>query len=360
MHALLLAGGFGQRLWPISRKNSPKQFSPILDNKSSLQLAIERLKPIMPVENIFISTNERYAQLLHTQFPEIPKGNFIFEPTRRDLAAAVGLSFFKLNKMGIKGPILLQWTDNYLQNNEALLNAVKAGVELVSQNSNRMIFLGETPRYASENLGYIEIGDAYGTVQGMPYYAFHSWSYRPSLEKCVEMVASGKFLWNIGYFVTTVEFMVEQYRLLASDIAEIVEKIYASDDEVETEKRLRELYPTIPSLHFDEAFLMRLKPEQAVLLKVSLGWSDPGNLYSLKESLQTSKEENVVRGNAIAMNTTDSLIINDEEKLVSVMGLDGIMVVNMNDVLLVIHKDSVRHIKVLLDEIEKKGKETLL
>ena len=126
MYALLFVGGVGQRLWPISRKNTPKQFSPIIGDKSSFQLSVERLTTLIPAQDIYISTNVRYENMLKSQAPTIPATNFILEPTRRDLAAAVALAFFTLYRRGLRGSIMFQWGDNYIQNTSALVQAIRS------------------------------------------------------------------------------------------------------------------------------------------------------------------------------------------------------------------------------------------
>src|SRR5262249_37063090 len=146
------------------RKNSPKQFTPLIGDKSSLQLAVERLTGLFSPESIFISTNKKYESLVKHQCPAVPGSNFILEPTRRDLAAAVALAFFKLYAHGLRGPILFQWSDNYIQNTENLLKAIEVGRSLISQKADRIVFLGETPRFPSENLGWIEQGEKLGQV----------------------------------------------------------------------------------------------------------------------------------------------------------------------------------------------------
>ena len=152
------------------------------------------------------------------------------------------------------------------------------------------------------------------------------------------------------------ESAVSQNRILAPEVPELPEEIVSYTGTKQEGEKMMELYPQIPMIHFDEAFLMRLKPEQALILKVGLGWSDPGSLDSLKEALQTSQIENVTRGKVVAIDTKDSIIFNEEPgKVVSVMGLENMIVVNTNDVLLIIPKASVRHIKNLLEELDKQG-----
>src|SRR5262245_29088163 len=170
--ALLLAGGTGQRLWPLSRKNSPKQFAPLIGQKSSFQLAVERLAATVPSERMYVATNRAYEATLRAQAPALPAQNFILEPCRRDVAAAVALAFFSMEKDGVGGPFMFQWSDNYVKNTDVLERAIACGRALVDKDPRRMVFLGEKPRYASENLGWIELGDKLGAHEGMPYYGF--------------------------------------------------------------------------------------------------------------------------------------------------------------------------------------------
>jgi len=359
--ALILAGGTGQRLWPLSRKNTPKQFAPLIGSKSSFQLAVERLALTVPSERMYVGTNQAYEAVLRAQAPALPARNFILEPCRRDVAAAVALAFFSLEKDGVSGPFLFQWADNYVRNTDALQRAIACGRALVEASPERMVFIGEKPRYPSENLGWIELGDRLGEQAGTPYYGFRSWQYRPPKARCEDMLASGNYVWNSGYFVTTVEFMTAAFRKLAPELAAKIEEIVAYRGTPEEKAKLAELYPTAPSLHFDNAILERLPREQAVLLQVDLGWSDPGNLYSLKEALQDSPDATVVRGNVVELRNKDSFVYNlSGDRLVAVMGLEGVMVVDTPEVLLVIHKDSVRHLGDLLTELGARGHEKLL
>ena len=359
--ALLLAGGTGQRLWPLSRKNSPKQFAPLIGSKSSFQLAVERLAATVPSERMYVATNRAYEATLRAQAPALPPRNFVLEPCRRDVAAAVALAFFSMEKDGVGGPFMFQWSDNYVKNTDALERAISCGRALVERDPRRMVFLGEKPRYASENLGWIELGDKLGEHQGMPYYGFRSWQYRPPKARCEDMLASGNFVWNSGYFVTTVEFMTSAFRTLAPELAARVEEIVQYRGTLREQEKLDELYPKVPSVHFDVAILEQLPREQAVLLQADLGWSDPGNLYSLKEALQESTEASVLRGDVVELGTRDSFIYNlTGDRLVAAMGLEGVIVVDTPEVLLVVHKDSVRNLGDLLKKLGETGHERLL
>jgi mannose-1-phosphate guanylyltransferase len=356
--ALLLAGGTGQRLWPLSRKNSPKQFAPLIGSKSSFQLAVERLAARVPPARTYVGTNRAYEQILKAQAPELRDPNLLLEPCRR---AAVALAFFSMEKDGVGGPFLFQWSDNYVKHTDALDRALECGHALVQADPQRMVFLGEKPRYASENLGWIELGDRLGEQAGMPYYGFRSWQYRPPKARCEDMLASGNFVWNSGYFVTTVEFMTAAFRRHTPELAAKIEEIVSYRGTPREREKLDEIYPSVPSLHFDNAILEQLPREQAVLLQVNLGWSDPGNLYSLKEALEDGPTATVTRGSVVELRNKDSFLYNlSDDRLVAAMGLDGVIVVDTPEVLLVVHKDSVRHLGDLLSELGAKGHDKLL
>ncbi len=352
MKLVIFAGGHGTRLWPLSRKNSPKQFEKLFEGKSTLQLAIDRVQDIFGTENIYISTNEKFQTLIQEQLPMLPKENIFLEPEKRDLAAAVGLSFMKISGSGYNGPIAILWADHLMQRVEEFTKALTTGEELIIENPNRFVFLGEHPRFANHNLGWITVGDKINEKNGLSVFEFKNWKYRPELEACKQMFESGKSFWNPGYFVTSVEFVLSLYK-------ELMPEMYKSLREmVKDPEKIKSIYPTLESISFDNAILEKTSPEQAVVLKIDMGWSDPGTLYALKEALQESPEANVTKGKTYELDTKDTLVINNEEdKLVTTVGLDGMVVINTVDAIIVVHKDDVPKVKLLVGELKEHGLE---
>ncbi len=350
MHFLIFAGGAGTRLWPISRSHSPKQFEKLKDGQSTLQMAIERIAPF-GLDQVYISTSDQYIDLVAAQIPELPRDHILGEPARRDLAAAVLLALLRLKKDGVTGTVALLWADHFMDRPENFRAALTRAEELITENPNRFVFLAEEPRFANQNLGWIKLGNPIGDGT----YLFEGWKYRPDLALCEKMFASGVWKWNPGYFVVDLDFVLRLYEKHQPELYERVSGMVAGDLDLATE------YATLPALSFDTAIIEKVAPSEAVVLPVSLGWSDPGTLYALKEALHTAPERNVSIGNTYELDTTDSLIFNEEpHKLVSVIGLDGMVVVNTKDALLVCHKDRVPDIKKLLSELERDGKESYL
>lgn len=315
-----------------------------------LQLAIERVREF-GLENIYISTNENYVPLVQEQVAELFPDHILSEPARRDLAAAVGLTLMRLKKRGVSGTVAILWSDHFMERSEEFVKALRDGEKLIQEDPNRFVFLGEEPRFANHNLGWVQIGKNIKDNQ----FEFLGWKYRPELALCERMYASGVWLWNPGYFIFNIDFVLGLYKEFMPSMSETLK------DMVETDEKLRNDYNKLEAISFDNAIIEKIYPAQAVVLKVNLGWSDPGTLYALKEALTLTSEENFVKGSVLAHESVDCFLLNEEDgKLLTAVGLDGVVVVNTKDAVLVCHKDKVPEIKGLLKKIEEQGLESYL
>lgn len=353
MRIVIFAGGSGRRLWPISRQASPKQFEPIVGEESTLQLAVSRVAPQYGFENIYIATNERYEEMIRRQLPALPADNIIFEPTRRDLGPAVGLAMAHLAKIDEREPVAILWSDNYIENVPAFVDLLQTAEKLVAQGTADILFIGETPRFANENLGWIGLGEYAGQVGDTPYYGFNSLTYRPTLEKCREMYAQGTHVWNTGFFVTTPEYVRRLYATHSPEMWQHLQQIEQSIGTPAYVDTLAQIYPLLPPVSFDDAILTHLASGEALVLHSEMGWSDPGTLYALKEAIDPDPTANVTKGLVIDTASEDCLIYNYEPgKLVVAVGLEGMIVVNTDDAILVVHKDHIPDLKNVINELQ--------
>ncbi|MEA3398296.1 MAG: sugar phosphate nucleotidyltransferase [Patescibacteria group bacterium] len=346
MKLIIFAGGIGTRLWPLSRENSPKQFDKIFSGKSTLELAINRVEKVFGIENILIQTMENYKDEIKKQIPNLPDNNIIIEPCRRNLGPAVCLSAIELKNRGFAGPVALLWADHLMKRPEEFINALKKAESLIKKDSKRFVFIGEQPRFANNNLGWIQIGDQSGEIDNKKYYNFLGWKYKPAANECSKMFESGDYLWNPGYFITSIEFLLNCYKELSPTIyKDVNESNYAQAE----------------AIHFDRAIAEKLDLSQAVVIKTNMGWSDPGTLYALKEALAKTEKENVLEGNISCLNTSDCLLYNlEKNKLVTAVGLNGMAIVNTPDALVVVSKKEVVNITNLVKQLRKEGKEKYL
>lgn len=359
MKIVIFAGGTGRRLWPISRQKTPKQFEPLIGDKSTLRLAVDRVLDRYGAENIYISTNERYLDILQRQLPELPAGHLIGEPERRDLAPAVGLAMAHLAKAADpetldSEPVAILWGDNTMENVSNFREVLSAAEQLIRQREEDLLFIGETPRFANDNLGWIGLGQELGRVGGLPFYRFDSLTYRPPLEECQRMFEEGSHVWNTGYFVTTVGFVQQLYQQLRPRMWQHLARIQSDIGEDNYQETLHRVYPQMEEISFDDAILHHVHPEQALVLHHEMGWSDPGTLYALKESINPDPAKNVTKGLVVDDESQDCLIYNyEDDKLVAAVGLEGMIVVNTGDALLVVHKDNMSLVKQVVNGLEE-------
>ena len=357
MKAIIFAGGIGTRMWPLSRQATPKQFEKIIEGKSTLQMTVERLLPEFSYEDIFISTGKRYVEVVKQQLPELPEENIIGEPEMRDVAPAVGYVMAVLNKKFPNTPTAILWSDHLVKNVDQFKLALTTGAEYLKEHKNKIVFLGQKPRFASQNLGWIHFGKKIAEINGLKLQAFKDWHYRPELDTAKEYLESGKHAWNPGYFIVTPSFVMKQFKLHAEEMFTQLSELADSFGTKKHIKILDKIYPQFEKISFDNLIVEKIKPSEAVVISVDLGWSDVGAWEALKEALQSSPDQNITHGNVRTRNTNDSLVYAYTDQLVTTIDLDGMVVVVTDDVILVTKKDSIPEVKKMVNELKESGLE---
>jgi mannose-1-phosphate guanylyltransferase len=360
MKAVIFAGGSGMRLWPLSRKNTPKQFEKINNDKSLVQLAVNRLFPLFSWDDIYISTGKQYKDVLQKQLPELPEDNMIIEPEMRDVGPAIGLVTAILSKIDPNEPVALLWSDHWVKKEEEFRKALKLGEDLIRENPQRMVFIGQKPRFASQNLGYIEFGNQIENREGISVCEFNGFQYRPPLDVAERFFQDQHHTWNLGYFVTTPIFLWGLFEKFAPELFQELKKIQDAYGTDSFEEVLGQIYPTLEKIHFDNAILEKIEKKDGCVVSVDIGWSDPGAWEALKEALSNSDEEVVTQGDVKIKDSRDSLVFNYNKQLVVGIDLDQMIIINTGDVLLVCPKTSVPKIKKVIAELEEEGKKEYL
>ncbi len=350
MKAIIFAGGTGTRLWPLSRKALPKQFKQMFDGKSTLQLAVKRLENTFGMENILISTNERYVAYVKEQIPRIPLVNIIAEPEKRDVAPAVGFNLMHLRKQGYKGPVAVLWADHLMKNVDNFIECLNDAEKLVKKDPDKIVFIAEKPLFANNNLGWIRIGKKIKDNVN----TFVEWKYKPPADDCKKMFSSGEWFWNPGYFIFDIDHMISLYKDLQPEMYKVLTNIEKSIGTVNENKTIKKLYPTLPKLSFDAAIAENIPSSNAYVLTSNMGWADPGTLYAWKQAVISNEEDNLLSGLTYIHNSRDSLIYNEElDKLVAGVGLDGIVVINTKDALIVVPKDKVLQVTDMVNQLDE-------
>lgn len=352
MKVVIFAGGVGTRLWPLSRKSTPKQFEKIVGDQSMIQIAVGKLMPDFKWEDIYISTSFEYVKYIAEQLPNLPKENIIAEPATRDVGPAVGLVTAKFIKESPNEPFVILWgSDHLVKKEDVFRKALLAAEKIVKEDHDRIVFVGQKPRFASENLGYIGFGKKIKTVDGIPVFELTDFKYRPELSVAQKYVKDGDHSWNLGYFVTTPKFLWKSFEEFAPELHKDLKQINEAVGTKNFEKVLNKIYPDIEKISFDNAVLEKLNRKNGSVISVDIGWSDIGAWEALKEALSETPDENVTKGKVMVEDSRDSLVFNYGEQLTVGIDLDEMLIINTEDVVLVCPKKSVPKIKKLVESL---------
>src|SRR5260221_7175130 len=338
MKAVIFAGGVGTRLWPLSRKKSPKQFEKIIGDKSTLQLAASRIQPDFTWSDIYVSTGKQHVSMVQAQLSKLPPDHVIGEPQMRDVGPAVGLMTGMLTKISPNEPMVILWSDHLVKNETLFRKILTTAGSIIEKNPNKIIFVSQKPRFASDNLGWIEFGKEVTKKNGISFCSFVDFQYKPDKKTAERYAKSGRHAWNVGYFVTTPSFLWAQYKKYAPNLYQGLLRIVDSLHTSRFYEQLESIYPTLEKIHFDNAILEKLNPSDALVVSEDIQWSDVGAWESLKEALQEAGDKNVTQGKVLLQDTKDSLVYNYSNQLVATIDLDDMLVVNTQDVILVCKK----------------------
>jgi mannose-1-phosphate guanylyltransferase len=351
MKIVIFAGGVGTRLWPLSRKNTPKQFEKIVGEKSTLQLAVDRLQPDFKPQDIYVSTGKKYENLVRAHLPQIPADNFILEPEMRDVGPAVGVAMAIIGKKNPELPVGIVWSDHFVKKERRFREVLGFARKLVLKNPDSIVFIGQRARFANQNLGWLEFGEKVDEIRGTKVFKFKKLIYRPSLEMAEKFLVDENHAWNPGYFVTTPKFILSQYEKFAPVMHKGIIKIQNALGSKNFEKVFSEVYPALEKISFDNVILEKVDPNKVFVIAADLGWSDVGAWEALKEALAVSQEENVTKGKVLVEDSSDNLVFNYTDQLIVGIDLKKMLVVNTDDVLLVCSKDSVPKIKKVVESL---------
>lgn len=353
MKAVIFAGGVGTRLWPLSRKKSPKQFEKVIDDKSTLQLTIDCLLPEFTYEDIYIATGKEYTNIVKKQLPEIPSENIIGEPSRRDVGPAVAFMMGYLAKQFPNEPVVVLWSDHLIREKAKFKQILKASEAYLRKDMQKIIYFGHKPRFASENLGWVETKESTDTIDGVDFKQFAGFRYRPDKQLAEKYFSDDHFCWNLGSFASTPQFIYEMFKKFAPEVYSIIEEILSHIDKDDFDEIYTKLYAKIPKIHIDHAISEPMDPQYARVIVEDIGWSDIGAWEALKEALQKNSTDNVTHGRVMLQDSSDSLVYNyQQNKMVVVIDMDDVLVVNTDDVMLVTKKASVGKIKMLVESLD--------
>ncbi|MEX2028292.1 MAG: sugar phosphate nucleotidyltransferase [Candidatus Curtissbacteria bacterium] len=358
---VLFCGGTGTRMWPMSRRDKPKQFQPLVGETSMFQQAMARIKKGFPLRDVFVITGRQYVGLVVQQEPDLPLENVIIEPEMRDTLAAVGYAAAVLDKK-YKNPIVASlWAaDHLVKNGDEFIKALKAAYEYTKE-TGKMVSIDVKPTYPNIHVGYIQIGKMIKKQNGLAFFEYVKQIEKPDLPTAKKYASSWEYLWHAGYKVWHAQTMLAQFKEFTPKIHQGLVKIqkgWGSDDQ---DSIVREVYPNLEKDSIDFAIFEKMDPSDWVVLSADLGWSDIGAWNILKDELALKTLDNVTSGDVIDVDSEDCLIYNkSDNKIVATIGLKGLIVVETPDGLLVCDKDKISQVKKVIEKIKESKQDKFL
>ena len=360
-YAVIMAGGGGSRLWPVSRRKTPKQALSLLGGRSLFQKTFERMASVLPPDHIFVVTIAEQAAMLQEQVPEIPKENFLLEPAPRGTASVVGLAALALQARDPDALMYVLPSDHYIRNEDLF----KLLLDVASQvaNDGYLVTLGVTPTYPSTAYGYIERG---ARLQGdffYPIYNVKRFKEKPDAENARKMLLSGNFSWNSGMFVWRADRILEEIGQHMPALKASLDRIASVWHTPRRDEMLRSVWPDLENQTIDYG-VMEKAERVAVLPAGGLEWSDVGSWNSLFDVLIPDEHGNIVFGSQhLGLDTQNSLVYsysNEEKRLVVTIGVDDLIIVDGGDVLLVCHRDEAQRVREVVQMLKEDNQQERL
>jgi mannose-1-phosphate guanylyltransferase len=358
-YAVIMAGGGGTRLWPISRKETPKQLLPLLGKETLFQSTVSRLEQIFPPERILVVTVVEQAREMQKQVPAIPVENYLIEPAPRGTASVVALAAAVLQKRDPQAIMAIQTSDHYIRNRDLFHYLIRAAFDVAQKNY--LVTLGITPTYPSTGYGYIQQGASLDGDYKYPVYTVKRFKEKPDEETAQQLLRSGDHSWNSGMFVWRVDTILAEFERQMPQLFGVVTKIASAWGTPEQNEVVQSHWHDLKSQTIDYG-VMEKAEKVAVLPAGGLGWSDVGSWDSLFEVLLPDMNGNVATSaQHLALDTHSTLVYSkSDERLVVTIGLDDIVIVDAGDVLMVCKVDQSQKVKDVVEHLKKHHQEKYL
>lgn len=354
-YAVIMAGGSGTRLWPLSRQNHPKQALKLVGERTMFQYAVERIAPIFPFERIFVVTRAAHATILMEQVPQLPEENFILEPEGRGTAPAIGLAAAHLSARDAEATMAVLTADHFIADTDEFCRVLSAAEQIARQGS--LVTLGINPATPSTGFGYIQKGAAQGRQAGYAYFSVQRFTEKPDPTTARDMVASGDYSWNSGMFIWRVmDIMAEFQRQMPGFFAQL-QRVRAVIDSGDYETNLLEIWPKVEQETIDYGVMECA--QRVVVIPVDIGWTDVGSWDSMFDLLPIDSGSNAAVGEHISIDTTGTLVYSDE-RLVATLGVEDLVIIATKDALLVSSRHRVQDVKAIVEKLAQDKKVHLI
>lgn len=352
-YGIIMAGGRGERFWPLSRMARPKQFLKLTSDNTMLEETIERVLPLIPLDNIRIVTTNDMARLIQGEMREVTPANILAEPVGRNTCLAIGLAAVHLRKENEHAVMVVLSADHLISPPEKLLQILRDGMALASMD-NVLITIGIVPTRPDIGYGYIKYGEPYHSEGESKVFRVQSFAEKPKPAVAQEYYFSRNYFWNSGMFIWSANSILEAIGECMPEMGEQLE-VYASAIGTGSEAAAREkLYAEATGISIDYAVLE--KARNVLVIKGDFIWDDVGSWNSLERYKEKDNENNVRIGQALLMDTFETTVYNDAKGMIACLGVSDLVVVRSGDITLVVHKTKTGEVKRLLAKLAEDEK----
>lgn len=359
-YVVIMAGGSGTRLWPMSRKAKPKQLQNLVSDKSLIQETYDRVIKLVKPENVYISTTSQYVEEIKRQLPKIPEQNYLVEPSTRNTMASLGYIVMALKQVDPKATIAAIPSDHLVRNTEVFVQVFNAAFLSAEKYPNHITTVGINPTKPETGLGYIKMGKQKGEIGGEKLFSVGKFVEKPDLKTAQKYLQSWEYLWNTAYYFVTIPGAIKWIKSKRPKTARIlnqIEKLFKEKNNG-VKNKIAELYSKI-----DEEQVANVVAEdesRVLVIPADMDWSDIGDWGALHDVLSDNFSSSIIsRGHHIDHNSANCLVYAGN-KMIATLGLEDIIVIDSPDVLLVANKKKTQDVKQLIDRLKAEGKHLYL
>ncbi|MFA6587604.1 MAG: sugar phosphate nucleotidyltransferase [Patescibacteria group bacterium] len=357
MKIVILAGGGGTRLWPISRKNSPKQSQAFIDNKTLLQKTFDRVRRGFKLTDIFVSTNYQQLPLLQKQIPKLPRLNFIAESAKRDTAGAIGLAVAYIDKLYPRETMMTVGSDHFIKDEKSFIELVKLAEKIIKENHKQTALIAVRPTYPETGYGYIKVNKIFKQYGNNEVFYGEKFIEKPNLAKAKQYLRSWDYLWNTNMFCWRSDYLLDLFKLYLPKHYKILKRIQPALGTPKARPTILREFSKLPSISIDYGIMEKTK--KIVVIPASFGWADIGHWRTVRDVLQKKPGMNVIRGKHIG-SAENSLIYSYTKRVITTAGVKNLIIVDTEDALLVCPADAAQEVKKIVEELKNRNLKSLI